>query len=92
MNLFACSFIYHPCNENGEWIPPCDGECERIVQTVLGRCQLEDILKTSNFTETKSFLATMMQFNCSDPATYLISSVPVDHSSCFSVADLLHLS
>ena len=93
MNLLGCSFIYQPCNENGEWTPPCDGECERIVQTVLGRCQLEDIFKTSNFTVTmNTFLATMLQFNCSDPVTYLVPSVPVDHSSCFSVADLFHFS
>ena len=92
MNLLGCSFIYHPCNENGEWTPPCDGECERIVQIILGRCQLEDILKTSNFTVINSFLATMVQFNCSDPVTYLIPSVPVDNSSCFSAADLLNLS
>ena len=92
MNLFACSSMYHPCNENGEWIPPCDGECERIVQTVFERCQLEDISMTLNFTATNPFFNTMMQFNCSDPATYLIPSVPVDHASCFSAADLLNLS
>ena len=92
MNLFACSLIYRPCNENGEWIPTCDGECERIVQTVLGRCQLEDISMTLNITVTNPFFASMMQFNCSDPVTYLIPSVPVDHASCFSAADILNLS
>ena len=92
MNLFACSLMYDPCNENGERILPCDGECERIVQTVLGRCQLEDISMTLNFTTTNHVFTTMMQFNCSDPVTYLIPSVPVDHASCFSAADLLNLS
>ena len=69
----------------------CGDECERVVKLLLEDCRLADTLQTLNFTISNPFFAAIMQLNCSDPVTYLIPSVPVDNTSCLSLAELLNI-
>ena len=73
----------------GEQIARCEGECELVMQVFLEDCHIAETLETLNIPERQIFLDRILLFNCSDPETYLMQTVPVDNSSCLSTAFLL---
>jgi hypothetical protein len=92
LNFIACNYLHPPCNENGEQVVLCEGECEVIARVFLEGCSIAEILETLNITEMSyTFLNRQQQVDCSDSDTYLIPTVPVDNSSCLSVTHLLSI-
>ena len=67
----------------------CDDQCPEIA-LFIEQCNLKDIVSQSvNLSTNDLFLATIQQFNCSDPLSYLIPGVPVDNTTCLSIVELL---
>ena len=76
----------------GEQRALCRGECENILKIFQENCRLIEKLGNINFTVQNSFLETLLNVNCSDTDSYLIPSVPIDNTTCFSAPDLLSTS
>ncbi|CAI8029750.1 Hepatocyte growth factor receptor [Geodia barretti] len=92
LNFIACNYLHPQCNENGEQVVLCEGECEAIARVFLEGCSIAEILETLNTTEMSyTFLNRQQQVDCSDSDTYLIPTIPVDNSSCLSATHLLSI-